>query len=410
MAKVHLAKLTNTVQNIAVSGMACERDPFKNGATRTPEEFAAVAPEFRCKKCEKIYNDKQLKNIENKIEANQMANTTKKQFARINSSNNYRDLNGQILEVHEIALNRVTCIVTAEHAPEIGEFESGVVHADFLPNEVEIIEENFKTLAPVPADQYDKYRELIQLTEQTGVHRFTFENTTFHGEPEEAVREYVRRNPSDKFFIWLQDNYKIVNPEPGAEQLPVWKWNGGVAAVRFAGIYIGSFYEKNEHGFPAYLNAEFTGNETPLFLGHFKTEERAVSEIVKTYRVAIGETPEAEPTQAEKALEFLKEKERHVSANIEYLTRPLQKDFSNFCDWQEWNGAQVAELSLELKYYRQFVEEAEEPNFEGFLEGTAGMLKDNLLRNNRFVSNPRAAKVAQIVLKTIEHYFKILNK
>jgi hypothetical protein len=42
------------------------------------------------------------------------------------------------------------------------------------------------------------------------VEAFSFEGVTFIGYWPEVLKEYAKNNPSDKFFIWLQNNYQMV--------------------------------------------------------------------------------------------------------------------------------------------------------------------------------------------------------
>lgn len=57
--------------------------------------------------------------------------------------------------------------------------------------------------------QKDKVLSLLKDFDDTpGV--FSFEGQIFLGNAIEAAKKYAALNPSDKFFIWLQDNYKML--------------------------------------------------------------------------------------------------------------------------------------------------------------------------------------------------------
>jgi hypothetical protein len=60
-----------------------------------------------------------------------------------------------------------------------------------------------------PNPELDKIMELISLLKEEEV--FSFEGVMFKGNMVEAVKTYVKRKPSKKFFIWLQDNYTILH-------------------------------------------------------------------------------------------------------------------------------------------------------------------------------------------------------
>lgn len=42
---------------------------------------------------------------------------------------------------------------------------------------------------------------------QIGAFRFKVEGKIFQGKLDEAKQNYIKWNPSAKWFIWLQDNY-----------------------------------------------------------------------------------------------------------------------------------------------------------------------------------------------------------
>ena len=63
---------------------------------------------------------------------NQKTNTMKILKAKIQTKSNFRNLNGEVLNVYEIVKNRVTCNM---FDPTIGK----CIKADFTLNEVELI-------------------------------------------------------------------------------------------------------------------------------------------------------------------------------------------------------------------------------------------------------------------------------
>jgi hypothetical protein len=64
---------------------------------------------------------------------------------------------------------------------------------------------------PLTADQQEKYMELMQLCKS--VDCFEYEGYIFLGSRHQVLMRYVTDNPSDKFFIWLQNNIPYIVPD-----------------------------------------------------------------------------------------------------------------------------------------------------------------------------------------------------
>lgn len=58
-------------------------------------------------------------------------------------------------------------------------------------------------------EKLERYFELLDLCNQ--LQAFECEGVIFEGQRTNAVARYVGENPSKKFFIWLQDNFKRLN-------------------------------------------------------------------------------------------------------------------------------------------------------------------------------------------------------
>lgn len=61
-------------------------------------------------------------------------------------------------------------------------------------------------LTPSELENYNRMKELIDLCEVEQI--FSIEGEYFIGNRIEAVKEYMRLNPSKKFTIWVKDNYR----------------------------------------------------------------------------------------------------------------------------------------------------------------------------------------------------------